>query len=180
MNQRTVNIIFGLTIVILIGLVVYFVVTRKVELEISSPTATETVGQEEPFVFSGKRPTGSNAELYKGYVIIEGEYFESYPEALNGRKLVFKVDEQYKAKMPLKYGEHSGYFIFDNEVVAKQMLKIDDSVFNNPSVCKLSGRAKIAIKDYTVELMEGEMFDYTNLVQVMSSTPQVAEICPRQ
>ncbi len=167
MNQRTVNIIFGLTIVILIGLAVYFLVGKKAEFQIPSPTI-ETVDQEKRFAFAGKRQTGSNAELYTGYVIVEGEYFESYPEALNGRRLIFKVDEQYKAKMPLKYGEHSGYFIFDNEVVAKQMLKIDELAFNDASVCKLSGRAKIAIKDYTIELMEGEMFDYTNLVQVIS------------
>lgn len=180
MNQRTLNIVFSLTLLVLIGLTVYLLVGKKVEPEISSTETIEILDQEKPFVFSGKRSTGSNAELYKGYVIVEGEYFESYPEALNGRKLVFKVDEQYKAKMPLKYGEHSGYFVFDNEVVAKQMLKIDESAFNDASVCKLSGRAKIAIKDYTVELMEGEMFDHTSLAQVVSLTPQVAEICPRQ
>lgn len=180
MNQRTVNIIFGLTIVILIGLAVYFLVGKKVEPEISSTETIEILDQEKPFVFSGKRSTGSNAELYKGYVIVEGEYFESYPEALNGRKLVFKVDEQYKAKMPLKYAEHSGYFIFDNEVVAKQMLKIDELAFNDASVCKLSGRAKIKIRDYIVELTESSVFDHTSLAQVISSTPQVAEICPKQ
>lgn len=150
-------------------------------LEVKQKTSSvEVVDQEKPFVFSGKRPTGSNAELYKGYVIVEGEYSQSYSEVLNGGKLLFKVDEQYKAKIPTKYGEYSSYFIFDNEVVAKQMLQIDESVFNDASVCKLSGRAKIAIKDYTVELMESSVFDHTSLAQVISLTPQIGEICPRQ
>jgi hypothetical protein len=141
------------------------------------PTPTPTQRPEEPFVFIGKRSTGSNADLYKGYVIVEGEYYEYYPETLGGGVLFFKVDEQYKTKLPKKYGEHSTHFFFDNDSVAKQMLKVDESVFSNKSICKLSGRAKIAIEDYTVELLEGAVWDHTKLVQVINSTPQTTETC---
>jgi hypothetical protein len=180
MNQRILKIVISFVVLGLVGLAVCFVVDKDVEPEISALTTMGAVEQEESFVFSGKRPTGSNAELYKGYVIVEGEYSQSYSETLNGGKLLFKVDKQYKAKMPIKYGEYSSYFVFDNNVDAKQMLKIDELAFNDASVCKLSGRAKIAIKDYTVELIESSVFDHTSLAQVISSTPQIAEICPRQ
>ena len=180
MNQKILNIAFSFTALILISVGIYFLIDKELELEIPLTTTTEVVVQEEPFVFTGKRQTGSNAELYKGYVTVEGEYFEFYPGTLNGGRLLFKVDEQYKAKMPLKYDEHSGYFAFNNDVVAKQLLRIDESVFNDNSICKLSGRAKIVVKDYTVELIESSVFNHTSLTQVISSTPQVVEICPRQ
>jgi len=141
----------------------------------SIPTATQRL--EVPFTFVGKRPTGPNADLYKGSVVVEGEYQEWYPETMGGGILFFKVDEQYRAKLPIKYGEHGQVFIFDNDPAAKQMLKVNESVFNNKSICKLSGRAKIEIEDYTTELLEGDVWDHTKLVQVISSTSQTTKTC---
>lgn len=190
MNQQKgfASTVLIILVVALAGVVGYFALVKKSPeafqsnnqnspKSIQTPTPTSTQRSEEPFVFLGKRSSGSNADLYKGYVIVEGEYSEFYPETLGGGILFFKVDSQYKTKLPKKYGEHGWLFAFDNDSIAKQMLKVDESVFDNKSVCNLSGRAKIAIEDYTVELLEAEVWDHTNLVQVVSSTSQTTETC---
>ena len=203
MNQQKgfANVVFVVLVVVLAGVAGYFALVKKtpeVAQQTNTPTPTSnqqnnqtspnptktqtpapttTQKSEESFVFVGKRSTGSNADLYKGYVIVEGDYYEYYPETLGGGVLLFKVDEQYKTKLPKKYGEHSERFAFDSDSSAKQMLKVNESVFNNKSICKLFGRAKIAIEDYTVELLESAVWDHTKLVQVISSTTQTTETC---
>jgi hypothetical protein len=199
MTQKSfVKIILVVVVVILLGAAGYLALVKKSlpiaqQISTSTPTSTKTLTlaptttststpittqrSEESFIFVGKRPTGSNADLYKGYVIVEGEYYEYYPETLGGGILFFKLDEQYRNKLPKKYGEHSQYFAFDNDLSAKQMLKINESVFKDKSICKLSGRAKIAIENYTAELIEGDVWDHTKLAQVISSTAQTTETC---
>lgn len=140
-------------------------------------SSTPTQKPETPLVFFGKIPTGPNAELYKGYIVVEGEYYEYYPETLGGGILFFKVDEKDKPKLPKKYGEYGEIFAFDNHSAAKQMLNINESVFDNKSVCKLSGRAKIAIEDYTLKLLESAVWDSAKLAQVISFTQQTTETC---
>ena len=200
MNQKGfANIILIVVVVVLVGVVGYFAFVKKSEpvAQKPSPTPTQvsntakpnssqtpaptpvttTERLEEPFVFVGKRTTGSNADLYKGYVIVEGEYYEYYPETLGGGFLFFKVDVQYKTKLPKKYGEYGERFALDSESSAKQMFKINESVFGDKSICRLFGRAKIAIEDYTVELLESAVWDHAKLVKVLSSTPQTTETC---
>lgn len=186
MNQQKgfANIVLIVLVVVIAGVVGYFAlvknspkVAQQKPTQTPTPTPTATQRSEEPFVFAGKRPSGSNADLYKGYVIVEGEYYEYYPETLGGGILFFKVASQYKTKLPKKYGEHSDFFAFDNDSTAKQILKVNESVFNNKSICKLSGRAKIAIEDYIVELLESAVWNHTKLVQVISSTTQTTETC---
>ena len=134
--------------------------------------------QDEPFVFIGKRAgDGPNADLYKGYIIVEGRYEKFYGGGLLGNGPVFYVDEQYKSKLPIRYGEHSSVFIFDNESEANSALKTDSTFFLDKSVCRISGRAKIAIRDYTVELLESSALDHTRLSWVLSITDQKAETC---
>ncbi len=152
-------------------------IVKKITALALFSTETQEIVSEKSFIFKENRQGFPPAKIYQGSQIVEGEYSESYPETLGGGRVHFKIDEQYKTKMPKKYGEYSQYFIFDNDLEAKKMLKIDDSVFNDKSVCELSGRAKIAIKDYTVELQESEVSDHTNLVQVISSSPQVTKTC---
>ena len=194
MNQKGfANIVLVILVAVIASAAGYFTLVKKPEIaqpntqsntqtspksnQAPTPRPTATQRLEEPFVFLGKRTSGSNADLYKGHVIVEGEYYEYYAETLGGGVLFFKVDSQYKTKLPKKYGEHNEVFAFDNVSVAKQMLKVNESVFNNKSICKLSGRAKIAIEDYTVELLESEVWDHTKLVQVISSTTQTTKIC---
>lgn len=135
--------------------------------------------REEPFVFTGKRTSGSNADLYKGYVIVEGRYerYRSTNGAPLSDKLTFFVDEEYRRKLPIKYGERSSVFIFDNKSEANEALQTNSTFFLDESICQISGRAKISIEDYTVELLESEVYDHTRFVRVLSTTDRKIETC---
>lgn len=174
--------VIGVVVVGIVGVLGYYLSAqqeKKVLTTDSNSIVQDIEKKEEPFVFAGKRQTSSNADMYKGYVVIEGQYMVSSRETMFGGKLRFNVDEQYKTKLPKKYGEYVTWFAIDNEASAKQMLQVDESVFNDKSVCELSGRAKIAIENYTSELLESATFDSADLVKVISFTPQTPEICPR-
>lgn len=134
---------------------------------------------EEPFVFLGKRTDGPNADLYKGYVIVEGRYEKFYGGGLLGNGPVFYVDEQYKSKLPINtvYGERRSVFVFDNEDEANQAFQTNPISFLDESICQISGRATIAIRDYTVELLESSVLDHTELAWVLSITDKKNETC---
>jgi len=175
--------VIGVVVVGIVGVLGYYLSAqqeKKVLTTDSNSIVQDIEKKEEPFVFAGKKQTSSNADMYKGYAVVEGQYMEYYPETLNGGKLLFKVDEQYKTKLPKKYSEYVTWFAINNDASAKQMLQVDESVFNDKSICELSGRAKIAIENYTSVLAESEILDSADLVKVISFTPQTTEICPHR
>jgi len=135
------------------------------------------ITEEGPFIFSNKRPSGPRAYMYEGSLIVSGEFEVYYPETIHGGTLFFNVDEEFSTKLPQKWGEHPSRFGFDNETYAKQALNIDEKVFDDISVCSLSGRATIAIEGYTSELLESEVYDTSKLVKVISSSPQTTDTC---
>ena len=168
------NIVLIVLVVVLAGVAGYFVLAKKLEVAKESRLSPEA---EKPFVLVGRRQTAPNADLYKGYVVVEGRYSVNYSDnipILGDGALDFTVDEQYRSKLPKRYGEYPQGFIFDNESSAKQMLNISDG---DESICSLSGKAKIAIEDYTTELLESEVFDHTKLASVLSHTSPTIQKC---
>ncbi len=133
-NQRGFAPIVIILLVLFVGAVGCFVwVTNSEPLapvaQQPTPKESQTSAEvEKPFVLTGKRETGSNANLYTGHVIVEGQYGVDYdPDHFGGDgTLFFSVDEQYRTKLPQKYNDYPVSFIFSNEVVAKQMLAIQD------------------------------------------------------
>jgi hypothetical protein len=140
---------------------------KSAEQQTSSENKAEAqteIKSEQSLTFTGKRPTGSNADLYKGYIIVEGEFAKTpeNPVTLGSGLLSFKPDSQYASKMPEKFDGRSEWFAFDNQKEAEAMLGVSPT-------CP-SGKAKIGIRDYTVELLESAVWDHTTLEAVISST----------
>ena len=163
------NLVSFVIVLIAAGVLAYLIAVKRPQTTV--PADTET-----PFTLVEKRTYGPNASLYKGMVMVEGEYSVDYSDNIvGGGTLYFAVDEQYRSKLPKKYGEYSQSFIFDNELSAKQMLGIYDG---DKSVCSLSGRAKIVIEDYTAELLESSgIFDHTMLTKVLDKSIPTAAKC---
>jgi hypothetical protein len=167
-----INQYLAVAVLLIVAVVSYFAFVERLTVTNESRPSPET---ERLFILIGKRPTPPNANLYRGYVIIEGMYSVDYSDnILGGGMLHFTVDEQYRGKLPKRYNEYPLGFIFDNESLAKQMLGIRDG---DKTICSLEGRARIAIEDYTTELLESEVFDHTNLATVLSHTSLKIQRC---
>ncbi|MEI8096542.1 MAG: hypothetical protein WCG73_00330 [Candidatus Moraniibacteriota bacterium] len=159
----------------------FFSKTTEIESTSVVPSVTKKVPtssvvaqrEEEPLVFVKKVfENREGANLYKGFVILEGTYEESSPEGMGGGMLTFMPDKQYREKLPQK---GSSNFILDE--VSTEKIKIDNSVFDNKAICKLSVKAKIAIDGFTEQLLEAEVWNRATLVQVLSVSPQTTETC---
>lgn len=142
------------------------------------PTRTEQL-----FTLIGQKPYSNNTELYQGYVIVEGSYslYHPYyvarqPETLGAGDLRFTVNETYRSKMPKAFGENVTSFIFDNKDLATVLLVgLDRSLYNDQTICQLSGSAKIALSGFEVTLTESAIPHFATLAGVFSTTKPSVE-----
>jgi hypothetical protein len=105
---------------------------------------------------------------YSGKQVLDGKFLYYGPADENvGDQVCFYPDQTSARYIPRGIDDRRlPWFCFSNTKKAKALLRIDESLFEDKSLCELTGKARITVRGYVVDRTEGCVNDVSELYRV--------------
>jgi len=105
---------------------------------------------------------------YAGELSLDGVYSYHGPkDEILGDRVCFFPAKEFTGFIPRDSNDHrDAWFCFRNTSKAKTIFAINTRLFDDPSVCSVTGAATVRITNYMVDRTEGDVNDLADLVKV--------------